>query len=60
MTITLGNIRITILKIETLRPEPLGFAVDREQTKRDADAIKNSESFRQIKERAAQIRASRQ
>ena len=58
MTLTIGSLRITIFKFERIE-RYTELKIDREQTKREADAIKNSESFQNIKARAAQIRANR-
>ena len=58
MTLTIFNLRITIFKFERIE-RYTELKIDREQTKREADAIKNSESFQNIKARAAQIRAER-
>ena len=58
MTLTIFNLRITIFKLERIE-RYTEFKIDREQTKREADTIKNSESFQNIKARAAQIRANR-
>lgn len=57
MTITIAGYRITLFKFERL--ERFTVQIDAEQRKADADAIKQSAAFRDIKAKAAALRAAR-
>lgn len=58
MTITIAGYRITLFKLERL--ERFSVQIDAEQRKADAEAIKQSASFQDIKAKAAAIKAGRQ
>jgi len=57
MTITIAGYRITLFKFERL--ERFTVQIDAEQRKADADAIRQSAAFRDIKAKAAALRAAR-
>lgn len=58
MTITIAGYRITLFKLERL--ERFSVQIDAEQRKADAEAIKQSVAFQDIKAKAAAIKAGRQ
>lgn len=57
MTITLFGYRVTIFKLEKL--QKFTAHVDTSAARRDADQIKNSAQFADLKAKAAAIRATR-
>ncbi len=57
MTITIAGYRITLFKLERL--ERFTVQIDAEQRKADAEAIKQSAAFQDIKAKAAALRAAR-
>ncbi len=57
MTITIAGYRITHFKLERL--ERFTVQIDAEQRQADADAIRQSAAFQDIKAKAAALRAAR-
>lgn len=57
MTISLFGYRVTIFKLEKL--EKFTASIDTTTARRDADQIKNSAQFAELKKQAAAIRAAR-
>lgn len=57
MTISLFGYRVTIFKFERL--EKFTASIDTTTARRDADQIKNSAKFADLKAKAAAIRAAR-
>lgn len=57
MTIKIWNIRITVFKVEKLERADLSF--DQSAAKKQAEEIKNSQQFHDLKARAAAIRSAR-
>ena len=57
MTITIAGYRITLFKFERL--ERFAVQIDQTQRKADAEAIKQSAAFQDIKAKAAALRSAR-